>query len=71
MSVNVSKVLSRRKLTFCCYLTVDQMAGLEKLAQQKGRKKADLIREAIDLYLAQELRRGNKGKKRERPRKVE
>jgi len=47
------------------------MAGLEKLAQQKGRKKADLIREAIDLYLAQELRRGNKGKKRERPRKVE
>jgi predicted DNA-binding protein len=34
------------------YLTEEQQRGLERLAAATGRRKSDLIREALDGYLA-------------------
>jgi predicted DNA-binding protein len=35
------------------YLTEEQQRGLERLADNTGRRKSDLIREALDGYLAE------------------
>ncbi len=42
---------AERKIPFNCYLTLAQLEELEVVSAQKGRPKAELIREAVAEYL--------------------
>lgn len=44
------KVLER-KIPFNCYLTLSQLQDLEEVAEEEGKPKAELVREALTEYL--------------------
>ena len=47
----MSRSLSERKIPFNCYLTLSQLQELDKVSEEEGKPKAELVREAIAEYL--------------------
>jgi hypothetical protein len=41
-----------RKVPFNCYLSVSQLDALDVASEREGRPRAELVREAVEIYLA-------------------
>ena len=47
--------VSDRKIPFNCYLTLAQLQKLDEVAEDEGRPKAELVREAVTEYLTKKI----------------
>ncbi|OGG54937.1 MAG: hypothetical protein A3F84_06895 [Candidatus Handelsmanbacteria bacterium RIFCSPLOWO2_12_FULL_64_10] len=50
----MSRRTEDRKIPFNCYLTLSQLEELEAVAEEVGKPKAELVREAIAEYLVRQ-----------------
>ncbi|MCA1596419.1 MAG: ribbon-helix-helix domain-containing protein [Chloroflexi bacterium] len=42
-----------RKVPFNCYLSVEQLDALDRVSENEGKPRAQLVREAVERYLAE------------------
>lgn len=50
----MSRRAEERKIPFNCYLTLSQLEELEAVAEEVGKPKAELIRQAVTEYLVRQ-----------------
>ena len=53
----MSRSISERKIPFNCYLTLSQLQELDKVSEEEGKPKAELVREALAEYLVRKTGR--------------